>query len=59
MLVIILLNICIYIYNPEFGRVLEARIGLISHLRTYEANHHQRSYGHHQKRWTSLDELQK
>ena len=45
--------------NPECGRVLQARIGLISHLRTYEANHHRRRYGHHQKRWTSLDEQEK
>ena len=41
---------------PECGRALQARIGLISHLRTHMVNetghHHQhrRSYGHHRKR---------
>ena len=38
---------------PECGRVLQARIGLISHLRTHRVNHHRRSYGHHRKRWTN------
>ena len=43
----------------ESGRVLQARIGLISHLRTHRVNqtwhhhHHRRSYGHHRKRWTN------
>ena len=39
---------------PECGRALQARIGLISHLRTHRVNetghHHRRSYGHHRKR---------
>ena len=46
---------------PECGRVLQARSGLISHLRTHRVNqtwhhhhhHHRRSYGHHRKRWTN------
>ena len=44
---------------PECGRVLQARIGLISHLRTHRVNqtwhrhHHRRSYGHHRKRLTN------
>ena len=48
---------------PECGRVLQARIGLISHLRTHVGNqishhhhhhhHHRRSYGHHRKRCTN------
>ena len=46
--------------SPECGRVLQARIGLISHIRTHRANqpwhhhhHHRRSYGLHRTRWTN------
>ena len=41
---------------PECGRALQARLGLISHLRTHRVNetghhhHHRKSYGHHRKR---------
>ena len=42
---------------PECGRALQARIGLISHLRTHRVNetghhhhHHRRSYGHHRRK---------
>ena len=46
---------------PECGRVLQARIGLIIHLRAHGVNqtlhhhhhHHRISYGHHRKRWTN------
>ena len=42
--------------------MLQARIGLISHLRTHRVNqtwhhHHRRSYGHHRKRWTNNNYL--
>ena len=41
---------------PECGSVLQARNGLISHLRTHHHHHHQhrRSYGHHRKQWTNM-----
>ena len=43
--------------GEQCGRVLQARIGLISHLRTHKVNqtwqhHHRRRYGHHRIRWT-------
>ena len=44
---------------PECGRVLQALIGLNSHLRTHRVNqtwhhhHHRRRYSHHRKRWTN------